>query len=108
MAWESQKKASQKCSRRPVADQSLSPNLLIVRQLEAIGNPVGPLLRLSSTGPLRLTGFAADPRLAVRRGFEPRLKAPKTSVLPLHHRTASLPNSQKIPLNHSSRQPADF
>ena len=25
--------------------------------------------------------------VAVRRGFEPRLKAPKTSVLPLHHRT---------------------
>src|ERR1044071_3434097 len=34
--------------------------------------------------------------LAVRRGFEPRLKAPKTSVLPLHHRTNGFHNDRGI------------
>lgn len=28
-------------------------------------------------------------RLVDRQGFEPQLKAPKTSVLPLHHRSVS-------------------
>src|SRR5436190_19811699 len=40
-------------------------------------------------------GFLAFFRLAVRRGFEPRLKAPKTSVLPLHHRTRTPLNREK-------------
>src|SRR5437870_1974368 len=40
--------------------------------------------------------------VAVRRGFEPRLKAPKTSVLPLHHRTKKPAEPAKKPINSGS------
>ena len=42
-----------------------------------------------------------DFQLAVRPGFEPGLKAPKTSVLPLHHRTAKPFNPQKSQQNQA-------